>query len=118
MMYFGLTNAMAYFMDLMNKTFMEYLDRFIIVFIIGILVEGPEKATRGGGEWEPIKITHSNLAYIPNLKIRHVLSLGKNGQVREARTDKQIRTSPQPWAERTSPSGMNGKANSDKSSAL
>jgi hypothetical protein len=34
-----------------------------------------------GGEWEPIKITHSNLAYIPNLKIRHVLSLGKNGQV-------------------------------------
>jgi hypothetical protein len=34
---------------LMNKTFMEYLDRFIIVFIIGILVEGPEKATRGGG---------------------------------------------------------------------
>jgi hypothetical protein len=43
--------------------------------------EGPEKATRGGGEWEPIKITHSNLAYIPNLKIRHALSLEKNGQV-------------------------------------
>jgi hypothetical protein len=42
-------------------------------------LEGPEKATRGGGEWEPIKITHSNLAYIPNLKIRHALSLGKNG---------------------------------------
>jgi hypothetical protein len=34
-----------------------------------------------GGEWEPIKITYSNLAYIPNLKIRHALSLGKNGQV-------------------------------------
>jgi hypothetical protein len=43
--------------------------------------EGPEKAIRGAGEWEPIKITHSNLAYIPNLKIRHALSLGKNGQV-------------------------------------
>jgi hypothetical protein len=44
--------------------------------------EGPEKATRGGGvNGEPIKITHSNLAYIPNLKIRHALSLGKNGQV-------------------------------------
>jgi hypothetical protein len=27
-----------------------------------------------GGEWEPIKITHSNLAYIPNIKIRHTLS--------------------------------------------
>jgi hypothetical protein len=34
-----------------------------------------------GGEWEPIKITHSNLAYIPNFKIRHVLNLEKNGQV-------------------------------------
>jgi hypothetical protein len=34
-----------------------------------------------GGEWESIKTTHNNLAYIPNLKIRHALSLGKNGQV-------------------------------------
>jgi hypothetical protein len=32
-MSFGLTNAPAYFMNLMNKVFMEYLDRFIIVFI-------------------------------------------------------------------------------------
>jgi hypothetical protein len=37
-MYFGLTNAPAYFMYLMNKVFMEYLDRFIIVFIDDILV--------------------------------------------------------------------------------
>jgi hypothetical protein len=29
-----------------------------------IKFEGPEKATRGG-EWEPIKIPHRNLAYIP-----------------------------------------------------
>jgi hypothetical protein len=35
---FGLTNALAYLMDLMNKVFMEYLDKFIIVFIEGILV--------------------------------------------------------------------------------
>jgi hypothetical protein len=89
--------------------------------------EGPEKATRGG-EWEPIKITHSNLAYIPNLKIRHALSLGKTDKssalgrtdkisplekpdkfsalvktdefsalVKSNKTDKQIRTSSQPW---------------------
>jgi hypothetical protein len=32
-MSFGLTNAPAYFMYLMNKVFMEYLDRFIVVFI-------------------------------------------------------------------------------------
>jgi hypothetical protein len=30
---FGLTNAPAYFMYLMNKVFMEYLDKFIVVFI-------------------------------------------------------------------------------------
>jgi hypothetical protein len=34
-----------------------------------------------GAEWAPIKITHKNLAYIPNLKIGQVLSLGKNGKV-------------------------------------
>jgi hypothetical protein len=37
-MSFELTNAPAYFMYLMNKVFMEYLDKFIIVFIDDILV--------------------------------------------------------------------------------
>jgi hypothetical protein len=32
-MSFGLTNAPAYFMYMMNKVFMEYLDKFIVVFI-------------------------------------------------------------------------------------
>jgi hypothetical protein len=35
---FGLTNAPTYFMYLMNKVFMEYLDKFVVVFIDGILV--------------------------------------------------------------------------------
>jgi hypothetical protein len=38
MMSFGLTNALAYFMYLMNKVFMEYLDKFVVVFIDAILV--------------------------------------------------------------------------------
>jgi hypothetical protein len=38
MMYFGLTNALAYLMDMMNKVFVEYLDKFIIVFIDDVLV--------------------------------------------------------------------------------
>jgi hypothetical protein len=37
-MSFGLTNAPAYFMYLMNKVFTEYLDRFVIVFIDDIQV--------------------------------------------------------------------------------
>jgi len=37
-MSFGLTNAPAYFMYLMNKVFMDYLDKFVVVFIDDILV--------------------------------------------------------------------------------
>jgi hypothetical protein len=33
-----LTNAPSYFMYLMNKVFMEYLDKFVVVFIDDILV--------------------------------------------------------------------------------
>jgi hypothetical protein len=38
MMSFGLTNAPAYFMYMMNKVFMEYLDMFVMMFIDDILV--------------------------------------------------------------------------------
>jgi hypothetical protein len=37
-MSFGLTNAPAYFMYLMNKIFMEYSDKFVMVFIDDILI--------------------------------------------------------------------------------
>jgi hypothetical protein len=35
---FGLTNAPVYFMYLMNKVFMKYLDKFMVVFIDDILI--------------------------------------------------------------------------------
>jgi hypothetical protein len=37
-MSFGLTNAPTYFMYLMSKVFMEYLDKFVVVFIDDILI--------------------------------------------------------------------------------
>jgi hypothetical protein len=42
-MSFGLTNALAYFMYLMNKSFMEYLDKFVVVFIADIFVYSKNK---------------------------------------------------------------------------
>jgi hypothetical protein len=46
-MSFGLTNAPAYFIYLMNKVFMKYLDKVVLVFIDDILVY-----SRGEGEHE------------------------------------------------------------------
>jgi hypothetical protein len=37
-MSFGLMKAPAYFMYLMNSVFMDYLDKFVVVFIDDILV--------------------------------------------------------------------------------
>ena len=41
---FGLTNAPAAFMDLMNRVFQLYLDKFVIVFIDDILVYSKTKS--------------------------------------------------------------------------
>ena len=37
-MSFVLTNAPAYFMNVMNKIFMDFLDKFVVVFIDDILI--------------------------------------------------------------------------------
>ena len=46
-MSFGLTNAPVAFMDLMNRVFRPYLDRFVIVFIDDILVYSRSELEHG-----------------------------------------------------------------------
>jgi hypothetical protein len=46
-MSFRLMNAPAYFMYLMNKVFMEYLDKFVVVFIDNILIYSKTEAEHG-----------------------------------------------------------------------
>jgi hypothetical protein len=47
-MSFGLSNAPTYFMYIMNKVFMEYLDKFIVVFIDDILVHSRSEEEHEG----------------------------------------------------------------------
>ena len=44
-MSFGLTNAPATFMNMMNKMFKEFLDKFVIVFVDDILVFSLDRVT-------------------------------------------------------------------------
>nr|GFA47960.1 DNA/RNA polymerases superfamily protein [Tanacetum cinerariifolium]GFA57159.1 DNA/RNA polymerases superfamily protein [Tanacetum cinerariifolium] len=46
-MLFGLTNAPAVFMDLMNRMYKPYLDKFVIVFIDAILIYSKNKEDYG-----------------------------------------------------------------------
>jgi hypothetical protein len=46
-MSFGLTNAPTYFMNLMNKVFMVYLNKFVVVFIDNILIYSKNDGDHG-----------------------------------------------------------------------
>ena len=43
---FGLTNAPVAFMDIMNRVFIPYSDKFVVVFIYDILIYSKDKGER------------------------------------------------------------------------
>jgi hypothetical protein len=85
-MSFGLTNAIAYFMYLMNKVFMEYLDKFVVVFIDGILIFSKTKEEHENHLRIVLEKLRSNKLYAKFSKcefwltevafLRHVISAG------------------------------------------
>ena len=79
-MSFGLTNAPAVFMALMNKVFQPFLDKFIIVFIDDILVYSKNKSEHEEHLRTTLQILRENQLYAKLSKcefwLDHVVFLG------------------------------------------
>jgi hypothetical protein len=86
LMSFGLTNAPAYFLYLMNKVFMEYLDKFVVVFINDILIFSKTEEEHEKHLRMVLEKLRSNQLYVKFSKcefwltevtfLRHVISAG------------------------------------------
>jgi hypothetical protein len=85
-MSFGLTNALAYFMNLMNKVLVEYLDSFVMIFIDDILIYSKNDSDHEEHLWMVLQKLRDNQLYGKFSKcefwldeisfIRHIISKG------------------------------------------
>ena len=77
---FGLTNALSAFMNLMNRVFHPYLDRFVIVFIDDILVYSKKETDHARHLCLVLKTLRANQLYAKFSKCQfwldHVSFLG------------------------------------------
>jgi hypothetical protein len=83
---FGLTNAPAIFMNLMNKIFMPYLDKFVIVFIDDILIYSKDKKDHAKHLRIELQVPREHQLYVKFIKcefwldqvefLGHVISKG------------------------------------------
>jgi len=60
---FGITNAPASFMDLMNKVFRPYLDKFVVVFIDDILIYSKGKEEHAEQLWTILQTLREHPLY-------------------------------------------------------
>ncbi|GKF37008.1 putative reverse transcriptase domain-containing protein [Tanacetum coccineum] len=74
---FGLTNAPVVFMDLMNRIFHEYLDKFVIVFIDNILVYSKSEEEHERHLWIVLEILRQKKLYAKFLKCEFWWLLGE-----------------------------------------
>nr|GEV37128.1 putative reverse transcriptase domain-containing protein [Tanacetum cinerariifolium] len=74
LMSFGLTNAPAVFMDLINRVYKPYLDRFVIVFIDDILIYSKSRKEHEGNLKLILKLLKEEEMYAKFLKCEFWLS--------------------------------------------
>jgi hypothetical protein len=70
---FGLTNAPAYFMNMMNKVFMEELDKFVVVFIDDILIYSKTTEEHAEHLWIVLEKLRHNQPYAKFSKCEFLL---------------------------------------------
>ena len=79
-MSFGLTNALAFFMYLKNSVFMDYLDKFVVVFIDDILIYSQSEEEHADHLRKVLKRLREHQLYVNLSKcefwIREVMFLG------------------------------------------
>ncbi|KAA0048435.1 pol protein [Cucumis melo var. makuwa] len=87
-MYFGLTNAQAVFMDLMNIVFREFLDTFVIMFIDDILIYSKTEAEHEEHLRMVLKTLRANKVYakFSKSKIEAITSWPRPSTVSEVRS--------------------------------
>lgn len=73
-MSFGLTNAPAYFMYLMNSVFMEELDKFVVVFIDDILIYSKTEEEHAQHLWIVLQRLQDHQLYVKYSKCEFWLS--------------------------------------------